>query len=82
MTPPIELREPAEDELDLSYDSSIGRESEVEIVGPMGPSITSSPMKGKKWAVSKVPMYKALVGAMPSHNIHGYASKARSNKRR
>jgi len=53
MTPPIELREPAEDELDFSSDSSIGSDSEVEIVGAMGPSIMSSPMKRKKWAVSK-----------------------------
>ena len=55
MAPPIELREPAEDELDFSSDSSIGSESEVEIMGAMGPSIMSSPMKRKKWAVVTLP---------------------------
>ena len=53
---PAELRQPAEEDIKFSSDSSMGSESEVEITGASGPLSSAAPRRKTHRAVKKIPM--------------------------
>ena len=54
-----ELRQPAEEEIEFSSDSSVGSESEVEITSASGPPTSAAPRRKMRRAVKKIPLSKA-----------------------
>ena len=63
-TAPAELRQPVEEEIEFSSNSSVGSESEVEITGASGPPSSAAPRRKMRRAVRKIPLSKAgLMGA-------------------
>ena len=62
-TAPAELRQPAEEEIEFSSDSSVGSESEVEITGASGPPLSAAPRRKTRRAMKKVPLSKAGLAA-------------------
>ena len=64
---PTELRQPAEEEIEFSSDSSVGSKSEVEITGASGPPSSAAPRRKKRCAVRKILLSKAgLMAAQQS----------------
>jgi hypothetical protein len=55
---PAELRHSAEEEIELSSDSSVGSESEVEITDASEPPSSAAPRRKSCRAVKKIPMSK------------------------
>ena len=55
---PVELRQPADEDMEFSPDSSVVSESEVEITGASGPPTVAAPRR-KSRAVKKILMSKA-----------------------
>ena len=51
---PAELREPADEEMEFSFDSSMRSESEVEITGASGPPNSAAPRRMICRAMKKV----------------------------
>ena len=60
---PTELRQPAEEEMEFSSDSSVGSESEVEITGASGLPSSAAPRRKTHRAVKKIPLSKAGLAA-------------------
>ena len=56
---PAELRQPAEEEVEFSSDSSMGIESEVEITGASGLPSSAAPRRKMRHAVKKILLSKA-----------------------
>ena len=63
-TDPAELRQPAEEEIGFSIDSSMGSESEVEITGASGPLSLAASRRKTRRAVKKIPLSKAGLTAV------------------
>ena len=59
-----ELRQPPEEEVEFSSDSSVGSESEVEITGTSGPSTMAALKRKMRHAVKKIPLSKAGLTAV------------------
>ena len=53
---PAELRQPMDEEMELSSDSSVGSESEVEITGASVPPSSAAPRRKMRHAVRKIPV--------------------------
>jgi hypothetical protein len=51
---PAELREPADEEIEFSFNSSMRSESEVEITGASGPPNLAAPRRMMRRAMKKV----------------------------
>ena len=60
---PAELRQLAKEEIEFSFDSSVGSESEVEITGASGPPSSAAPRRKMCHAVKKIPLSKAGLAA-------------------
>jgi hypothetical protein len=56
---PAELRQPAEEEIEFSSDSSVGSELEVEITGASGPPSSAAPRRKTHRAVKKISLSNA-----------------------
>jgi hypothetical protein len=55
---PAELRQPTEEEIEFSSDSSMGSESEVEITGASWPPSSAVPRRKARLAIKKIPLSK------------------------
>ena len=53
-TAPAELRQPTEEEIELSSDSSVGSKLEVEITGASGPLSSAAPRRKMRCTVKKI----------------------------
>ena len=60
---PTVLRQLAKEEMEFSSDSSVGSESEVEIIGASGPPSSATPRRKTPHAVKKIPLSKAGLAA-------------------
>ena len=56
---PAELRKPADEEMEFSSNSSVGSESEVEIIGASGPPTAAAPKRKTRRVTRKILLSKA-----------------------
>ena len=77
---PAELRQPAEEEVEFSSDSSMGSEPEVEITGASGPPSSVGPRSKIRRAVKKIPLSKAGLTAA-QRSLRSSTPKGASNVR-
>ena len=62
-TAPAELRQPTEEEIEFSSNSSVGSELEVETTGPSGPPSLTATGRKMRHTVRKIPLSKTVLTA-------------------